>query len=79
MKPTDTCRLRQPIHVDLRSGNQVPGLGRRIALDVARGLHFLHTNRIVHMVTFASQLDVSVCSLRTLPCSALVHAATEAR
>jgi hypothetical protein len=28
----------------------VPGLGRRIALDVARGLHFLHTNRIVHMV-----------------------------
>jgi serine/threonine protein kinase len=29
----------------------VPGLGRRIALDVARGLHFLHTNRIVHMVS----------------------------
>lgn len=24
------------------------GLGRRIALDIARGLHFLHTHRIVH-------------------------------
>lgn len=32
----------------------MPGLGRRIALDVARGLHFLHTNRIVHMVACAS-------------------------
>ena len=26
------------------------GLGKRIALDIARGLHFLHTHRIVHMV-----------------------------
>lgn len=24
------------------------GMGRRIALDVARGLHFLHSNKIVH-------------------------------
>ena len=24
------------------------GLGRRIALDVARGLHFLHSRKIVH-------------------------------
>ena len=43
----------------------MPGLGRRIALDVARGLHFLHTNRIVHMVTCASQLDVPSCKLHT--------------
>ena len=27
----------------------MPGLGKRIALDIARGLHFLHTHRIVHM------------------------------
>ena len=26
-----------------------PGVGRKIALDVARGLTFLHTNRIAHM------------------------------
>lgn len=25
------------------------GLGRKIALDIAKGLHFLHTHRIVHM------------------------------
>ena len=30
-----------------RAGN--PGMGRKIALDVARGLTFLHTNRIAHM------------------------------
>ena len=29
-------------------GTQTPGLGRRIALDVARGLHFLHSRKIVH-------------------------------
>ncbi|KAA6423450.1 MAG: cytochrome P450 [Trebouxia sp. A1-2] len=29
-------------------GPQLPGLGRRIALDVARGLHFLHSRKIVH-------------------------------
>ncbi len=26
-----------------------PGVGRKIALDVARGLTFLHSNRIAHM------------------------------
>ena len=26
-----------------------PGMGRKIALDVARGLTFLHSNRIAHM------------------------------
>ena len=26
-----------------------PGLGKRIALDIACGLNFLHTHRIVHM------------------------------
>ncbi|DBB18025.1 hypothetical protein WJX82_008169 [Trebouxia sp. C0006] len=29
-------------------GPRLPGLGRRIALDVARGLHFLHSRKIVH-------------------------------
>lgn len=27
----------------------LPGMGKRIALDIARGLHFLHTRRIVHL------------------------------
>ena len=27
------------------------GMGRRVALDVARGLHFLHTRKIVHFVS----------------------------
>ena len=26
------------------------GMGKRIALDIARGMAFLHTHRIVHMV-----------------------------
>ena len=26
-----------------------PGMGRKIALDIARGLTFLHSNRIAHM------------------------------
>ncbi|KAL0034790.1 hypothetical protein WJX77_007383 [Trebouxia sp. C0004] len=29
-------------------GPRLAGLGRRIALDVARGLHFLHSRKIVH-------------------------------
>lgn len=29
-------------------GRRLAGLGRRIALDAARGLHFLHSNKIVH-------------------------------
>lgn len=32
----------------LPDGTQTPALGRRIALDVARGLHFLHSRRLVH-------------------------------
>ena len=34
------------------AGPPEAGLGKRIALDIARGLHFLHTHRIVHMVGF---------------------------
>lgn len=30
------------------TGAPSPGLGRRIALDTARGLHFLHSRKIVH-------------------------------
>ncbi|DBA87527.1 hypothetical protein WJX77_000324 [Trebouxia sp. C0004] len=30
------------------TGAKRPGLGRRIALDTARGLHFLHSRKIVH-------------------------------
>jgi hypothetical protein len=33
-----------------RSGKRKPGLGKSIALDIARGLAFLHTHRIVHLV-----------------------------
>ncbi len=33
-------------------GRSQPGLGKRIALDIARGLAFLHTHRIVHLVQF---------------------------
>jgi len=29
-------------------GCPVPGQGRQIALDVARGLHFLHRHFVVH-------------------------------
>ena len=29
-------------------GDAVPGVGKRIALDVARGLYFLHSHRIIH-------------------------------
>lgn len=33
---------------DPATGATSPGLGRRIALDTARGLHFLHSRKIVH-------------------------------
>lgn len=33
---------------DPRTGATSPGLGRRIALDIARGLHFLHARSVVH-------------------------------
>lgn len=33
---------------DARTGVTSPGMGRRIALDVARGLHFLHARSVVH-------------------------------
>lgn len=35
----------------------VPGLGKRIALDIARGLHFLHTHRIVSQQPLCSALN----------------------
>ncbi len=31
-----------------REGGAYPGLGRQIALDIARGLHFLHRHSVVH-------------------------------
>lgn len=39
-------RMQQP------NGRPVPnsGMARRVALDIARGLHFLHTKKIVHFV-----------------------------
>ena len=37
-----------PIARDSLQGIRQVGMGRRIALDVARGLHFLHSNKIVH-------------------------------
>ena len=37
-----------PIARESQQGIQQVGMGRRIALDVARGLHFLHSNKIVH-------------------------------
>lgn len=33
---------------DPATGIKSPGMGRRIALDIARGLHFLHSKKIVH-------------------------------
>lgn len=43
---------------------QQPGLGKQIALDVARGLEFLHAQHIVH-------LDLKSPNGAALPCSAL--------
>ena len=36
------------MHRDPVNGTRSPGMGRRIALDIARGLHFLHSRKIVH-------------------------------
>jgi len=38
--------------MQLPDGKPLPnsGMARRVALDVARGLHFLHTKKIVHFV-----------------------------
>lgn len=40
---TSVLWFRDPI-----TGTRTPGMGRRIALDIARGLHFLHSKKIVH-------------------------------
>jgi len=45
-----------------------PGLGKQIALDVARGLEFLHTQHIVH-------LDLKSPNGAALPCCALLCSA----
>lgn len=37
-----------PVARESQQGVRQVGMGRRIALDVARGLHFLHSNKIVH-------------------------------
>ncbi len=40
------------------------GMARRVALDIARGLHFLHTRKIVHFVSVINSLQ-SICKLLT--------------
>jgi serine/threonine protein kinase len=53
--PTNQCRLslrRGPVAPHCRqrlNGLPVPGMGKKVALDVARGLVFLHSHRIVHL------------------------------
>ena len=51
------CPLQCKAQADMRcamncrdpvNGTKSPGMGRRIALDIARGLHFLHSRKIVH-------------------------------
>jgi hypothetical protein len=42
-----TWHRRSANPADPLPANPVQGLGKRIALDIARGLHFLHTHRIV--------------------------------
>ena len=51
------CRISLLCH-GCRAGG--PGVGRKIALDVARGLTFLHSNRIAHMDL--KTLNGNVCS-----------------
>lgn len=42
-----TWHRRSANAADPLPAQPVQGLGKRIALDIARGLHFLHTHRIV--------------------------------
>lgn len=42
-------RRSSTVHAPCSRKTATHGLGRHIALDIARGLHFLHTHRIVHM------------------------------
>lgn len=42
-----TWHRRSANPADPLPAKPVQGLGKRIALDIARGLHFLHTHRIV--------------------------------
>ena len=48
-----------------RSGKRKPGLGKSIALDIARGLAFLHTHRIVHMVSHGASTGAARVSWGT--------------
>lgn len=64
-----TWHKRSANPADPLPANPVQGLGKRIALDIARGLHFLHTHRIVsagccldpsmHMKAYAILASVS--------------------
>jgi hypothetical protein len=50
--PWFNSHIAASVHRHLgRSGKRKPGLGKSIALDIARGLAFLHTHRIVHLVS----------------------------
>ena len=53
MMPAGVIRLRccDAHRHSGRSGKRKPGLGKSIALDIARGLAFLHTHRIVHLAS----------------------------
>ncbi len=49
---TDTTRLLRFHELCLwvhRTSHRLPGLGKNIALDIARGLAFLHSQHIVHL------------------------------
>ncbi len=46
----------------------MPGLGKRIALDIARGLHFLHTHRIVSLAGLHPLHDRSLRHLLQTHC-----------
>jgi hypothetical protein len=59
---TTTSAVTVPRHVE-RGSRRRPGLGKSIALDIARGLAFLHTHRIVHLVSScAAQQQQNACS-----------------
>lgn len=46
--------------MQLPDGKPLPnsGMARRVALDVARGLHFLHAKKIVHFVSIYAKLYI---------------------